>query len=362
METAAWLLLWTLLPTQASTAALPSSIMHKFFGVERAVDVANFPNETELAQLEENLSSGEHGWFDSVSEGAKLHYRKFVPAKPKAVLVYMHGIATHAGKGAKVNGRKLNLSLISDVCLKEGIALYAFDLYGHGFSEGTRVYVPSYLENMKDYVNFCHMAAKEHPSVPLVLMGESYGCCLTQLVARQFQDDPASGPSTFDSIILTAPAFDVDLPPYPVYLLLRYGFAPMAPKWRPFFMPNPISADRIWRDKDVLKVMTSDLYRKIDGSGIPLRLGTAVNVVVAVKECYNKAIPGFKVPYCIIHGTNDYGVRIEGSDYMWKTAVIEERAFHRKEGAYHDLFADPTAEENMQHVVDWVKSRLNKSK
>jgi acylglycerol lipase len=346
-------------------------VKHIVFGVERDLDIPHqvFPNEQELTDMEAELPGCQHGWFESVHESAQLHYRKFLPENnkpPKAVVVFMHGIATHSGKGFTLNGRKLCMALLSDACNAQDWAVYAYDLYGHGFSEGKRFFIPNSWEtNRQDLVNFCNLAAEDYPDVPLFIVGESYGCTLTILAAKQFQEHPETGPKNFNSIVLTAPAIIGDLPPYPVYFTLRYIMAPLFPSWRPFFMPNPVSADRIWRDPEVLAKCSTPRQRsmQIDGSGLPFRLGTAVNLVTALEAVRTKAIPGFRLPYCIIHGTEDYGVPIAGSEYMWKTAVTPAtcRVFRRQPGAYHDLLSDPTAEHTMQTILDFIRAQLSKT-
>jgi alpha-beta hydrolase superfamily lysophospholipase len=122
---------------------------------------------------------------------------------------------SHGGKACVLkDGRKLNTSLVADTFMKEGYAFYAFDLYGHGFSEGTRLLIPgTWKTNFDDYRHFCNLVASLHDdNIPLFLMGESYGCTLTIHVAKHFQENPSSGPKSFDSIILTAPAIIGDLP------------------------------------------------------------------------------------------------------------------------------------------------------
>lgn len=284
----------------------------------------------------------------------------------------MHGISTHSGKALRMPpppppaSRPLNTALLADALTKQGFALYAFDLYGHGFSEGTRFLIPqSWETNLQDYRRFCHLVASQHDaSLPLFLMGESYGCTLTIHLARHFQDHPESAPPNFDSIILTAPAIIGDLPPLPVVWTLRYLLTPLFPTWRPFFMPNPVSADRIWKDETIRKIRMEPRNQLIDGSGIPFRLGTATNLLAALEACRTTAIPGFKLPYCIIHGTEDYGVPMEGSEFMWdhtETAPTD-REFHRIDGAYHDLFADPQAEKCMELVLAWIQKRTDSRK
>jgi alpha-beta hydrolase superfamily lysophospholipase len=67
-----------------------------------------------------------------------------------------------------------------------------------------------------------------------------------------------------------------------------------------------------------------------------------------------------KVPFLILHGTEDYGVPIEGSEFLWERASTAgiHKQFLRKEGAYHDLFSDYVAEECAQDTVNWIQKRL----
>ena len=67
-------------------------VLHHVFGVERDIDIYenDFPTPAELEDMEDRLPGCQHGWFDSVSsnnkeqgDALKLHYRKFLPKKPK---------------------------------------------------------------------------------------------------------------------------------------------------------------------------------------------------------------------------------------------------------------------------------------
>ena len=368
MEAAFCLVAWSLIPRLFHPLTPPSM---KVFGFERNLDIPVEPTEEELKILDDDVLQGcQHFYYDSVIDGVKLHYRKMAPSKPKAVLVYVHGIQTHGGKSFILeSGRKLNLALLADVCKKEDIALYAPDMYGHGYSEGKRWMIPESWEtsNLKDLSNFVDLIGGDFDSsVPVFLLGESYGSTLTIHLARYYQDNPDKAPKTFAGIMLTGPAIIGDVPPYPVYFVLRYMLAPLFPTWIPFFMPNPVSADRIWRDPEVLAKHTTPRMKElmIDSAGTPFRLGTATNLLSALELARSRAIPGFNVPYCIVHGEKDMGVPIEGSEYMVKHATTpkEDAEFHRIPGAYHDLLADPAAEEVVVIFVSFMKKQMLKRK
>jgi hypothetical protein len=140
----------------------------------------------------------DHGWFESSYQSAKLHYRKWLPPatttdtaqtaprSPRAVVIFMHGISTHSGKafvrtplldndGATTTEscrrRCLGVALLAEVLVQRphDIAVYAFDQYGHGLSEGERYWIPdSWTTNRDDYITFCRLVSAAHPNVPIL--------------------------------------------------------------------------------------------------------------------------------------------------------------------------------------------------
>lgn len=327
-----------------------------------------FPTDAEFKAMEDTMPGCQHGWFQSTT-GAQLHFRKFVPPdnrKPQGVVVFQHGIQTHSGKAYILdNGRKLNMALMSDRLVKAGYYLYALDMLGHGYSEGDRWFIPYWKVNRDDLDNFGRFVALQHEGLPIMLQGESYGGTLTVHVAKEWQTSQ-NPPQNFAGIILTGPAIvPADMPPWPVYALLRYGLAPVFPKWTPFFMPNPVSPDRIWADKNVLKLHMAprDVEMQIDGSGRPFRLGTAVGLLLALQDSRSLSIPGLTVPFCSIHGVKDAAVPVAGTDFLADQAATpkEDCSVYRLEESYHDLLGDPAAEQVMDLMIAFMDDRVAKA-
>lgn len=175
----------------------------------------------------------------------------------------------------------------------------------------------SYQTNVDDLFNFVTLVGQDLPDTPIMIMGESYGVTLSLHAAAYFQDKQqrelgitaSALAARIDSIILTSPAIEVDTPAFPVLQVLT-GFASIFPRWTPFFMPNPVSPDQIWRDPQVLDLRTNPAYagNSIDGSGLKLRLGTAVAVLQAVEDVRNIVIPSLRLPFLTLHGTADEAV------------------------------------------------------
>jgi alpha-beta hydrolase superfamily lysophospholipase len=366
------------------TTSTAAAAAHPAFGVERKIEIpcSTFPNmifptADEIDKMESLLPGCQHGWFPSAYDNSiQLHYRKWIPSsgRPiKAVMVWMHGISCHSGVAfITKSGQKRSISLLSSELLKNDIALYAFDMYGHGYSEGTRALIPGTWEqsNKQDYINFLNTIVAADPeiaNVPIFLAGESYGSCLTIHVARHFQDTSTDAASArIDSMILNAPAIIGDLPPAPVVFVLRYLLAPLFPLWIPFFMPNPVSPDRIWSHPEVSEhrsVTGRYMNMGIDMSGRPYRLGTGVNLILALEAVRSKAIPGLTVPYLCQHGTADHATPIAGSEYLYNQCATPDgdKLFIKHDGGYHDLLAEKNAAEKVvQNMLQWIDHRCSK--
>ena len=161
---------------------------------------------------------------------------------------------------------------------------------------------------------------------------------------------------------LNAIAIIGDIPPAPVvmFLILLAGYFP---QWTPFFMPNPISPSRIWKNEEVIKHMISERNQEMRlGIVKKFCLGTALGLLRAVEAVRETAIPGLDVPFFVAHGTSDYGVPIAGSEYLLKHAKTpeEDRCVEFIKDGFHDLFSDDLRESILQTMVNWMDSRIGK--
>lgn len=203
-------------PLAFLSLSLPLSsgmVVRNVFGTDVNIEIDEsthvFPSENEILEMDKTMPGAQHGWFESSYNNSKLHYCYWLPeGEVKGIVIYHHGINARTGRGMLIDDRKLSTSLISDAFLKQGIALYTFDQYGHGFSEGTRFLIPESWEyNKKDCIKFANMVSEKHSvDIPLFIGGESYGGCLAIHTARHFQEFPNESPPNFDSILLSAPA------------------------------------------------------------------------------------------------------------------------------------------------------------
>ena len=134
--------------------------------------------------------------------------------------------------------------------------------------------------------------------------------------------------------------------------------------WVPFFMPNTVSADRIWSDDEVREKFTDPRFFEmgLEGCGRAFRLGTAVNLLDALEDVRSNAVPKLTAPFCVCHGTEDAAVLVSGTHYLLENAQTPEpdRAVLLQEGAFHDLFSEPKADEALQFVIQFLDERSGK--
>jgi acylglycerol lipase len=389
-----------------------STKKHNLWGSEVNLTLPFIPADSKMREMYEDTGGGaspaNHGYFQTPQ--GKLHYRQFDPSSLngsvegksglKAVCVYQHGMGSHSGAVVNLKNKLprndastnddtstypyTNIGLLSRKLVSNQIALYALDMLGHGFSEGDRFYIPNrdYTINRDHLDSFARFVAKQHPGVPLFLMGEGYGGCLVLHVAKMWQinsgdpnaneDDAEEGtpplirpPKQFAGVCLNAPAIMGDLPPLPIKLLLQYIIAPLFPKRTPYCMPNPLTPKDAWRDPFIRDAHSSSEVKEMKlGPGVgPYCLGTAAAMVAAVETAQKDIIPGFEVPCSICHGTGDRVVKIEGTKFLIEhfrtnaSTKDEDCQVRFVEGCYHDVLADPTREENVEFHIKFMLSR-----
>jgi len=131
----------------------------------------------------------EHIFGTFESGGIALAGHIYKPAEYKATIILMHGYFNHCGQ--------LN-DLISHL-LKEGYAVAAFDLPGHGLSGGKQGEIDNFDQYSKALIDFTDMVSKQLDG-PYHFIGHSTGAAamINYLLTN-------NNNNIFDHIVLTAP-------------------------------------------------------------------------------------------------------------------------------------------------------------
>lgn len=116
-----------------------------------------------------NRLTSDHVQYVKATDHLRLAYRRYVPANPKAVVIFYHGSGANSGAGYEPIGQQLQ---------QYGIATFLPDIRGHGLSAGTRGDAPSEQQVYDDVSRMIDDAHRQFPGVPVFLGGHSAGAGL----------------------------------------------------------------------------------------------------------------------------------------------------------------------------------------
>jgi alpha-beta hydrolase superfamily lysophospholipase len=298
------------------------------------------PTETAMALNPEGPIGGSfHGviWFDArfkANDGTALFAQTWQPvrATPTAVLVIVHGLKDHSTRYGPL---AVQLS-------KRGISTYAFDLRGHGRSEGDRVWVEKFDDYLDDLDAFLKIVRAAEPGKPIFLMGHSMGGAIVTLDVLDRHPDVAG-------LILSAPAIQLDVS------ALKSGPARFLGSAVPTLALMSLDDDLFSRDPASVKAMHEDplVY---DDNGPARTIRELFRAMDRIDEKAEQLV----CPLLVLHGTADQITDPRGSEALVKRAGSKDKTLELYEGFYHDLLHEP-AKDRKRVAADieaWLVARL----
>ena len=250
----------------------------------------------------------------------------------KGVIVIAHGMGEHA----------LRYTEMASYFTGAGFSVVAFDIRGHGSSEGKRGHTPSYELLMDDIDRVCDTVQADCPEVPLVLFGHSMGgnLILNFLLRRKRKVSGA---------IVTGP-------------YLKLGFEP--PKWKIILaklssnilpslsQPTELEKPALTRTPEVVRKYEDDhlVHDRITSSFF-------INVHFAGQYAIDHA-QEITTPQLVMHGSEDRLTSPEGTLEFIKNAPnqVSSKIW---EGLYHELHNEPERKEVFLYELNWLKELLN---
>ncbi len=266
------------------------------------------------------------------ADGLKLYYRTWTPAaSPRGLVLLVHGLKDHSERYAAIAGQLTG----------QGYAVEAFDLRGHGRSEGPRAWVRSFDAYITDLDRFYQQSSVRHPALPTFLLGHSMGGAI---VTRFWLErrPPIRG------LLLSAPA----LKPAATVSSFAIGFtkflSALAPRTGIFRTPNRDFS----RDPEVVAAMNRDplIYQR------PAPARTAAELLRAM-ERIRARMEDLTIPFQVMHGTADRLTNPDGSRELQRRAQSADKTFRSYEGLFHDLLHEPERERVIGDVLRWVEQR-----
>jgi acylglycerol lipase len=259
--------------------------------------------------------------------GLKLYEQAWRPEKaPRAAVVLVHGLKDHSSRY-----RDMGVTFAH-----RGLALYTFDLRGHGYSAGVRDHIDSLDNAIADLEGFVKIVRDRQPGKPLFVLGQGFGASLAGVYAARTKT-PLAG------VILSAPPLRGD-----VKRSERVGTRAAA-IFGPRVHQLQIDLDKWSSDREVVEALKND---PLVYDGQPTA-STAGEVLRASDEIQGKA-GNLKAPLLVLFGSADVVASPERGRALHDHAAAADKTFQLYEGLYHDLFHEPRRDEVINDVVAWV--------
>ncbi|UYN83197.1 MAG: alpha/beta fold hydrolase [Microcella sp.] len=145
------------------------------------------------------IAERQHRTFTD-DHGVVIHYYVWAPGKPKAVVQLAHGVGEHA----------LRYEALAQALVNAGYAVYADDHRGHGatgveywkgdLSKIGKLGVGGLRATQKNLLELTAIARAEHPSLPFIMLGHSWGSLMVQNLLNE-------GAQPWNAIVLTGTAY-----------------------------------------------------------------------------------------------------------------------------------------------------------
>jgi alpha-beta hydrolase superfamily lysophospholipase len=266
-------------------------------------------------------------------DGVRLFWRGWQPARPRAVLLIVHGLAEHSGRYGPTAGYFVDREF----------AVFAFDQRGHGRSPGRRVHVGSFDEFWWDLEAMLGEARGRVPGVPVFLLGHSQGgLVVLDYVLRH--------PADLAGAVVTSPLLGVH-PAQRASPALTLLARVLSRVWPSVLIPNRIDPKRLSRDPAVGVAYVADPL--VSHAVSPRWFTSAQQAMARVRE----GAQHLAVPTLLLAAGNDRVVDPEASRRFAEHAPPGMVEFVTWDALRHEILNEPERAEVWARIGDWMRTR-----
>lgn len=274
------------------------------------------------------------GTFQGVGK-LDLYYQSWHPAgKVRGILTIVHGLGAHSDRYANV----------VEHLIPQQYAVYAFDLRGHGRSQGQRGHINSWAEFRGDLQAFLTLIQTQQPQCPIFLLGHSLG----SVVVLDYVLHHPQAASVLQGVITLAPSLG-KVGVAKILILIGYLLSRVCPR---FALNTGLELSAASRDEKIVAAYAQDPLRHTRASA---RLSTEFFATV---EWIHAHAVDWQLPLLILHGSADTVALPEGSHSFYQKVPCQDKMRVEYPGGYHDLQNDLNYQEVVSDLADWLERHL----
>jgi alpha-beta hydrolase superfamily lysophospholipase len=250
------------------------------------------------------------------TDDGRAYYRHWPSEQPRAAVIFLHGFGEHTGLYHRY-GFALNAA---------GIDLWAVDQFGHGLSPGARGDFRSLEASGALADGLIDLALAEHPGIPLVAQGHSFGSVVTLFRLLDTPDRYRAGVISGAPLVAVPALVDADT-------ALELA-------------PGQLSADPFYLDS-----LENDPLAFVDADGAPL-----TRELDRGWDRFGAELPALAVPTLAVHGSNDpiapVGALRGYAEQIGPLSLLE------LQGGRHDILNDVTHREVAAGIAGFIGERV----
>ena len=274
----------------------------------------------------------QEGFFKGV-RNANIYFQSWSPeGEPRAILLIIHGLAEHSGRYMNLVNHFVPL----------GYGVYGIDHFGHGRSDGTRVFV----ERFEDYTNtlkvYFDMIRRWQPRKSVFLVGHSMGGLISAVYLLDHQAE-------LTGAVLSGAAVKVPSNITPVILYVGKILSALMPK----FGLLGLDADGICRDPAVVRAYVSDPL--VYTGKTTARLAAEM---LKVMQYVSAEASRITLPIMMVQGSADRLVDPAGSQMLYEAVSSADKEIRIYDGFYHEVFNEPEHDKVLRDIEIWLEAHL----
>jgi acylglycerol lipase len=272
--------------------------------------------------------------YIEASDGVELHCLRWASGseKPWAVVLFLHGIASHAGWFAETAADLDEM----------GVAVYAPDRRGSGLSDGRRGHLSSYVRALVDVQAVAKVVAAEQRQTPFFLAGSSWAAKLA-IVYGAMKSSLLSGllllgPGLFPKVTLSpaqraaVAVGHVVAPTARVAIPLTPEMYTSTARYREFIRADPlrlldVTTRFFWE--------TARLDRRRPSASARLRL-----------------------PLLVQQGEGDVMMDVPRTREWFSQLAVADKTYRSYAGAGHTLDFEPDRTTYLDDMLIWLSTRI----
>jgi acylglycerol lipase len=273
--------------------------------------------------------------FLVAGDGVRLHclHWRSRPSPPSAVLVFLHGIASHAGWFAET-AADLN---------RHGVEVYGPDRRGSGRSGGPRGHLDRYERALDDLEQLIRLVAAEQPQVPVFLAASSWAAKLGVVYAAQ-------RPRPLGGLLLLGPGLlpRVNLEPWRRVVVVAGHLArPLAR------LPIPLTPELYTTNPPYREFIRAD----------PLRLLEATTQffweTARLDRRRRTAAARLELPVLLLQGEADQMMDVPATRRWFEGLEGDHNTYRAYPGAGHTLDFEPDRSRYLDDMLSWLSSMVH---